>query len=146
VLALLGIAAGLVFWVVRRFTVLGHTTGPAWDCGFGEPPAWLPFGDPAAQYGGASFSQPLRRTLAAALLGARETVDMPRPGDIRAAGLTVTMADPAETMLFTPVGRWRDHGSWLADRMQFLTIRRTLQVMFIVLVGFLALVVVLEQL
>jgi hypothetical protein len=30
--------------------------------------------------------------------------------------------------------------------MQFLTIRRTLQVMFIVLVGFLALVVVLEQL
>jgi hydrogenase-4 component B len=145
-LVLLALAGGLVFWTVRRFTLQGHRTGPAWDCGFGDPPAWLPFGDPATQYGGASFSQPLRRTLAAPLLGARETVDMPAPGDIRAAGIAVTMADPAEMLLFAPLARWRDAGSGLADRMQFLTVRRILQVMFIVLVGFLALVVVLEAL
>jgi len=145
-LLLLGLAGGLVFAVVRRFAVAGHRTGPAWDGGFGDPPPWLPFGDPAAQYGGASFSQPLRRTLGAALMDARETVDMPAPGDVRAAGLAVSMRDPAEALLFAPLGRWRDRGSALADGMQFLTIRRILQVMFGVLVGFLALVVVLEQL
>lgn len=145
-LVLLAVVAALTFWVARRLTVPGHRTGPAWDGGFGDPPNWLPFGDPAAQYGGASFSQPLRRSLGTMLLGARETVDMPAPGDVRAAVLAVSMRDPAEALLFAPLGRWRDRGSALADGMQFLTIRRILQVMFTVLVGFLALVVVLEQL
>ncbi len=37
---------------------------PAWSGGFAAPPAWLPFGDPATQYGPASFVEPLRRLLA----------------------------------------------------------------------------------
>jgi hydrogenase-4 component B len=38
---------------------------PAWSGGFAPPPAWLPFGDPATQYGAVSFVEPLRRLLAA---------------------------------------------------------------------------------
>jgi hypothetical protein len=71
---------------------------------------------------------------------------MPLPGQTRAAGLVVTLHDPAERLVFAPVGRWRDALSGLADRMQFLTIRRTLAVMVTVLVLLLALVAMLEQL
>jgi formate hydrogenlyase subunit 3/multisubunit Na+/H+ antiporter MnhD subunit len=145
VAVLLALAGGLVCWGVRRVGVPGHRSAPAWECGFDEPPAWLPFGDPATQYSGAGFSQPLRRTLGAGVLGAREVVDMPAPGETRAAGLTVTLRDPAERWVFAGAARARDALSGLADRMQFLTIRRTLSVMVTVLVVFLALVAILEQ-
>ncbi len=142
---LLGLGLALVVWVVRLRAVGGHRAGPAWDCGFGAPPAWLPFGDPTTQYGGASFGQPLRRALGTAVLHARETVDMPQPGDTRAATLRVVAADPAVDYLFRPVTRARDRLSGLADAMQFLTIRSTLTLIFAVLVFFLVVVVIVEQ-
>jgi formate hydrogenlyase subunit 3/multisubunit Na+/H+ antiporter MnhD subunit len=37
---------------------------PAWSGGFAAPPPWMPFGDPATQYGPASFAAPLRRAIA----------------------------------------------------------------------------------
>jgi len=37
---------------------------PAWSGGFAAQPAWLPFGDPATQYGPASFVEPLQRVAA----------------------------------------------------------------------------------
>lgn len=143
---LLGLAGAAVWWALRRATLPGHRSGPAWDCGFGDPPAWLPFGDPATQYGGASFAQPLRRALGTGLLAAREVVDMPAPGDRRPASLAVSLHDPATTLIFDRVAGWRDRLSGVADRMQFLTIRRTLAVMVTVLVLFLALVAMWEQL
>jgi len=33
---------------------------PVWNGGFAAPPSWLPFGDPATQFGPASFSRPLQ--------------------------------------------------------------------------------------
>jgi hydrogenase-4 component B len=143
---LLAVAGGLVFFVVRRWTVAGERRAPAWDCGFGAPPPWLPFGDPATQYGGASFAQPLRRALGASLMAAHETVDMPDPGDVRPASLTVTLADPSAAYLFAPFGRLRDRLAEYADRMQLLTIRSTLAVMFVALLVFLAAVAGLQQL
>ena len=143
---LLIVAGGLVFFAVRRWTVAGERRAPAWDCGFGAPPPWLPFGDPATQYGGASFAQPLRRALGASLMAARETVDMPDPGDVRPASLTVTLADPAAAYLFAPFGRLRDRLAEYADRMQLLTIRSTLAVMFVALLVFLAAIAGLQQL
>lgn len=136
---------GAIVLLVRRRAVAGHTEGPAWDCGFGAPPPWMPFGDPATQYGGASFSQPLRRALGTSLLAARQTLDMPLPGDTRPGRYETTLADPATTGLFRPAERLRDVISKFADTMQFLTIRHTLVVMFSVLVLFLAIVAVLEQ-
>jgi hydrogenase-4 component B len=146
---LLALAGALVWWAVRRATppeALGYRSAPAWDCGFGEAPSWQPFGDPATQYGGASFAQPLRRALGASLLYAREQVDMPAPGERRPASLHVVLSDPAALLIFDKVADWRDRLSGRADRMQFLTIRRTLSVMVAVLVLFLAVVAMMEQL
>ncbi len=110
----------------------GSRRGPAWVAASPPPPAWLPFGDPATQYGGASFAQPLRRSLGAALLAAREVVDTPPPGDTRdGAARRRAQSDPADTLLFAPIRRLRERLSVEADRMQFLTIRRTLTVMFV---------------
>ncbi|MSO90139.1 MAG: hydrogenase 4 subunit B [Acetobacteraceae bacterium] len=143
--ALLLAASGIgIFLLLRRWAVAGHRRGPAWACGFAAPPAWLPFGDPATQYGGASFAQPLRRALGTALLAAREEVDIPRPGETRAGRHSVTLRDPAEPWLFAPIGRWREKIVGIADAMQFLTIRQTLSVMFAVLILFLASIAVVE--
>ena len=145
VIAFLLTAAGAALVaVMRRWTVAGSRRGPFWANGFAAAPAWLPFGDPATQYGGASFAQPLRRSLGTALLAAREVVDTPPPGDTRAARLDAGLADPADTLLFAPIRRLRERLSVEADRMQFLTIRRVLTVMFVALVLFLAVVALLE--
>ena len=141
----MALAAGLAVWLGRQQAVPGHRVGPAWDGGFGPPPAWLPFGDPLTQYGGASFAQPLRRALGPALLRARETVDMPAPGDTRPAHVSVTIDDPMEYGLFHPVAALRARLSAFADRLQFLTIRRTLSLMFATLVFFLVVVALTEQ-
>ncbi len=143
---MLALAGILVFFAVRRWTVAGERRAPAWDCGFGAPPAWLPFGDPATQYGGASFAQPLRQVLGSSLMAAREKVDMPDPGDTRPASLTVTLADPMAAHLFAPLERLRDRLAEYADRMQLLAIRSTLAVMFVALLMFLAAVAGLQQL
>jgi hypothetical protein len=143
---LLALAGGLVVWLVRSRAQPGHRVGPAWDCGFGAAPAWLPFGDPLTQYGGASFAQPLRRALGTALLHARDRIDMPAPGDTRPARIAFELADPAERALFRPVAALRERISVFADHIQFLTIRRTLSLMFAALVLFLAAVALMEQL
>jgi hydrogenase-4 component B len=141
---LLAIVAGLTLAVIRRWTVRGHRRGPAWGCGFAASPPWLPFGDPLTQYSGASFAQPLRRSLGGALLAAREHVDLPAPADPRPARLAVEAHDPADTWLFRPLRRVREVLAFRADRMQYLTIRRTLAVIFAVLVLFLAAIAWLE--
>ncbi len=143
---LLAVIAAAAFWLIRRHTAQGHRTGPAWDGGFGAAPVWLPFGDPLTQSSAASFAQPLRRILATTLLGVQEDVDMPREADPRPARITVTQYDPAERLLFAPVGRAREWLSDRADRLQFLTIRRSLMVMVTVLILFLAAIALAEQL
>ncbi|MBN9560164.1 MAG: hydrogenase 4 subunit B [Alphaproteobacteria bacterium] len=144
-IALLLTAAGAaLILVLRRWTVAGSRRGPFWANGFAAAPAWLPFGDPETQYGGASFAQPLRRSLGTALLAAREAVDMPAPGDTRPARLHAEHSDPADTLLFAPIARLRELLSAQADRMQLLTIRRVLSVMFAALVLFLAVIAMLE--
>jgi formate hydrogenlyase subunit 3/multisubunit Na+/H+ antiporter MnhD subunit len=144
VAVLLALALALVLWLLRTRAAAGHRVGPAWDCGFGAPPPWLPFGDPLTQYSGASFGQPLRRTLGA-LLAARESVDMPEPGDTRPARIEASFTDPAEAWLFRPLARWRDRLFGHGDAVQLLTIRRTLAVVFVALVALLVLVALAEQ-
>ncbi len=126
-LALAGLGARLA---LRHFAATGQTRGPAWAGGFAAPPAWLPFGDPVTQYGGASFAQPLARTLGDAVLGAADTAGR--------------VPDPAETWVFAPLARARAVVSRAADAMQLLTIRRILMVMFVVLVLFLSVIAALE--
>jgi hypothetical protein len=52
-LAIAGVA------IVRLSRGAGERREPVWSGGFAAPPPWLPFGDPATQFGPASFSDPL---------------------------------------------------------------------------------------
>ncbi len=96
---------------------------PAWDCGF-------PDAAPNTQYSAGSFSQPLRRVFGGVVFRARDTVDMPVPGDQRAARITRSMRDPVWDNVYVPLGLLM---TGLADRLnvlQFLTIRRYLGFVF----------------
>lgn len=103
---------------------------PAWDCGF-------PDASPATQYTASSFSQPLRRVYKGIVLGAVEVLDMPAPGELRAAHFSVRFRDYAWRNLYV---RPADALLVLADRFnafQFLTIRRYLVLMFCTLIALL---------
>jgi hypothetical protein len=64
-LAVAALVALAVFAVLRVLRRPGEERRePAWSGGFAAPPPWLPFGDPATQFGPASFIEPLRRLLA----------------------------------------------------------------------------------
>lgn len=112
----------------------------AWGCGFDEP-------DPAGvtQYTPSSFGQPIRRAFGATVFRARDTVDMPEPGDVRPARLTVRWSDPAWVWLADPVVRLVNAAADRVNEIQFLTIRRYLSLMFFALVALLVLVAVLQQ-
>ncbi len=144
--ALLAAFLVLITQLLRRHAVQGARGGPLWDCGYGDPPAWQPFGDPAAQYGGASFAQPLRRVLGPLLLDLRETIHTPPPGDISVARLHTAISDPAQRLVFTPLGQWREAISRLADRLHFLTVRQILTMMGALLALLLAYIAAMEQL
>jgi len=146
VLVLMALAVVAIWMVLQARAVPGHRAGPLWDCGFGAPPSWQPYGDPLAQYSATSFAQPLRRVLGTTLLGAREVVDMPRPGEIRPASISVRMADPADSWLLAPLARTREFFSRLTDRLHFITVRQALTLMVLVLVGLLLFIAAVEQL
>jgi formate hydrogenlyase subunit 3/multisubunit Na+/H+ antiporter MnhD subunit len=116
----------LTTWVVHRLS-RGVRRSPAWDCGF-------PDAAPASQYSADSFAQPLRRVFGTVVFRSRETVDMPAPGDHRAAGIVRRISDPIWQGLYLPLGR---SIGWVADQMnvlQFLTIRRYLGFVFVALI------------
>ena len=115
---------------IHRFASDKIRRAPAWDCGFPEPSA-------AAQYSASSFAQPLRRVFGPVAFQAREHVEMPPPGDPRAARLVVELRDLAYDWLYAPVAAG---GAAAADRLnylQFLTIRRYLTLVFVALVSLL---------
>jgi hydrogenase-4 component B len=61
VAALLLIIGCALLWLLHRGAAQSQRHEAAWSGGFAPPPAWLPFGDPASQYGPVSFADPLRR-------------------------------------------------------------------------------------
>jgi len=121
------VAASLAIYFIHRFASRAIRRGPAWGCGFDDP-------TPAAQYSGAGFAQPIRRVFGTLAFRAREHVDMPPPGDLRPARLTVDMHDLVWEQLYTPVNK----AVWFAadrlNQLQFLTIRRYLSLVFATLV------------
>jgi hypothetical protein len=109
-----------------------------WGCGFPDP-------GPTSQYTASSFGQPIRRVFVSGLFLARESVDMPRPGETRPARFTLRLSDPAWDLLFTPLGRSVDWITARANRLQFLTIRQYLSMMFAALVVLLVMVAVSQR-
>ena len=113
--------------LVRTFASKAVRRAPAWDCGFPDP-------RPVTQYSASSFAQPLRRVFGTTLFRAHETVEMPPPGDPAPARFTLSVRDLVWDGVYAPlawaVGRAADR----LNRLQFLTIRQYLSLVFAALV------------
>jgi hydrogenase-4 component B len=135
ILLAITLLAGVLVVVIHRFASDRARRSAPWDCGFPDPST-------ETQYTAGSFAQPIRRIFGSTAFAARERVDMPEPGDARAARFEVTLRDPAWDGIYAPVAGLV---SWLADRLnvlQFQTIRRYLSLMFAALVLLLLIVAV----
>jgi len=96
---------------------------PAWDCGYPEA-------GPAAQYTAMSFAQPIRRVFGSVVFHAREHVEMPPPGATRPARLTVELHDLIWETLYAPLAAGIGYAADRLNRLQFLTIRQFLSLVF----------------
>jgi hydrogenase-4 component B len=68
------------------------------------------------------------------LFRAREHVDMPSPGDARAARFTVQLRDPIWDALYAPIAGAVGFVAGQLNHLQFLTIRQFLSLVFAALV------------
>ena len=113
--------------IIHRFASRAVRRGPAWDCGFPDP-------SPATQYTGGGFAQPIRRVFGEVVFLARDRVEMPPPGDLRAARLTVTLRDLVWDVIYAPVAGAVSLAADKLSHLQFLTIRKYLSLVFALLV------------
>ncbi|MET0536492.1 MAG: hydrogenase 4 subunit B [Xanthobacteraceae bacterium] len=100
---------------------------PAWDCGY-------PDASVLTEYSASSFAQPIRRVFGTVVFRAREHVQMPPPGNAAPARLTVILRDPIWEGLYLPLARGTLFAAERLNRLQFLTIRRFLTLVFAALV------------
>lgn len=119
VLVFIAVSASFAAWAIHRAGSRNVRRAPAWDCGF-------PNADPVTQYAGGSFAQPVRRVLGTVILGAREEVVMPPPGDGSAARHTVRIADPFWVNVYERIEGTVGYIATRMNKLQFLTIRRYL--------------------
>ena len=130
VLLFVAISASSAVWAVHRFASRKLRRAPAWDCGFPDP-------SPLTQYSADGFSQPIRRVLGTDLLGARETVSMPPPGDTGPARHSVLVGDPMWDGIYLRIATAVTIVTTKMNRLQFLTIRRYLTLVFLSLIALL---------
>jgi formate hydrogenlyase subunit 3/multisubunit Na+/H+ antiporter MnhD subunit len=120
-------SSAITVYAIHRFASRAVRRAPAWDCGFPDP-------SPATQYSAGSFAQPIRRVFGTLIFGAREQVEMPPPGDLGPARLTVILHDHIWERLFLPVAFAVEYAATRLNRLQFLTIRQYLSLVFLTLV------------
>lgn len=126
-------AAYVTVYVIHRLASDAVRRGPAWDCGFPDP-------RPQTQYTASSFAQPIRRVYGTLVFRARETVDMPRPGEMRAARIDVRLRDLVWEWFYAPVTVAVTAAADRLNPLQFQTIRRYLAFVFAALVTLLVVV------
>jgi formate hydrogenlyase subunit 3/multisubunit Na+/H+ antiporter MnhD subunit len=119
----IALAAGVGAEIVHRLASSAVRRSAAWDCGFPDP-------SPATQYSAGSFSQPIRRVFGSVVFRARESVDFAPPGEARAARLQVEMRDLPWDVLYAPLARLVGFVADRFNRLQFLTIRGYLTLVF----------------
>jgi formate hydrogenlyase subunit 3/multisubunit Na+/H+ antiporter MnhD subunit len=117
----------LAAFAIHRLASDKLRRAPAWDCGY-------PDASPATQYTATSFAEPIRRVFGSVLFRAREQVEMPPPGTTRAARLIVHMTDPIWDWLYAPLARAVGTAADRFNRLQFLTIRQFLTLVFCALI------------
>jgi hydrogenase-4 component B len=123
-------SAALAAFAIHRFASRALRRAPAWDCGFPDP-------SPLTQYGAGSFAQPIRRVFGTLVFRARERVEMPPPGAARPARLTVELRDLVWEGAYAPLAGAIGFAAERLNRLQFLTIRRYLSLVFGALVALL---------
>jgi formate hydrogenlyase subunit 3/multisubunit Na+/H+ antiporter MnhD subunit len=127
VMVFITISASLAVFIIHRFASHALRRGPAWGCGFSDA-------TPAAQYSAASFAQPIRRVFGTLVFHARDHVDMPAPGDTRPARLRIELHDLVWEGMYLPIVGAVGFSADRLNRLQFLTIRRYLSLVFATLV------------
>jgi len=127
VFVFIAISASLATLVIHRFGSHAHRRGPAWRCG-------VPDVAPAAQYTAVSFAQPIRRVFGTFAFRVSERVEMPPPGAITPARLTVEVHDVIWETFYQPIAGAIGFATEKLNHLQFLTIRRYLTLVFLYLV------------
>jgi formate hydrogenlyase subunit 3/multisubunit Na+/H+ antiporter MnhD subunit len=108
---------------IHRFASNRLRRAPIWDCGYPDP-------SPATQYTAMSFAQPIRRVFGTVVFHAREIAEMPAPGDMRPARLTVEIHDLIWDGIYAPLTAGISIAADRFNRLQFLTIRQFLSLVF----------------
>ncbi len=121
------ISGTLAAFAIHRLASDRLRRAPAWDCGY-------PDASPATQYTAMSFAQPIRRVFGSVVFQAREHGEMPPPGDTRPARLEVELHDPVWETLYAPLVAGVGIAADRLNRLQFLTIRQFLSLVFAALV------------
>src|SRR5262249_37795632 len=112
-------SGGLTATFIHRFATRATRRAPIWDCGY-------PVVSPTTQYTSSSFAMPIRRVFGATVFRVYEKVDMPPPGDSRAAHFHVKVVDPAWRVAYGPLARAAWSVAQKLNGLQFLTIRQYL--------------------
>lgn len=133
VLIFIIVSSRLAIRVIHDFASRDIRRGPAWDCGFPDP-------SPATQYTGDSFAQPFRRVFGPLVLRAKFVSYMPKPGEVNAARLVVSMRDVVWELIYAPISGLVHRTAERLNVLQFLTIRSYLSLVFAALVALLTVV------
>jgi formate hydrogenlyase subunit 3/multisubunit Na+/H+ antiporter MnhD subunit len=121
------LSGSIAAFAIHRLASDRLRRGPAWDCGYPDPSL-------ATQYTASSFAQPIRRVYGSMVFRAREIGEMPPPGSIAPARLTVELRDLIWDTLYAPVAVVIGFATERINILQFLTIRRYLSLVFAALV------------
>jgi formate hydrogenlyase subunit 3/multisubunit Na+/H+ antiporter MnhD subunit len=121
------VSGGLAAFAIHRLASDRLRRAPAWDCGYPDP-------SPVTQYSASSFAQPIRRVFGTIVFRAREHGEMPPPGSLAPARLSVDLRDLIWDGLYLPLAEGVDAAATRLNRLQFLTIRQFLSLVFAALV------------
>jgi formate hydrogenlyase subunit 3/multisubunit Na+/H+ antiporter MnhD subunit len=121
------LSGSLAAWAIHRLASDKLRRAGAWDCGY-------PDASPATQYTADSFAQPIRRVFGTVVFRAREQIEMPPPGDLQPARLTVQIRDLVREALYAPIALGIGLAADRLNHLQFLTIRQFLSLGFAALV------------
>jgi hydrogenase-4 component B len=133
VLIFITASASLAAFAIHRLASRAWRRAPAWDCGYPEPSSMT-------QYTAGSFAQPIRRVFGGIVFGARERIEMPPPGDLGPARFFGVLHDPVWEGLFLPIASAVGYLADRLNRLQFMTIRFYLSLVFLALVALLIVV------
>jgi hydrogenase-4 component B len=117
------VSGTLAAFAIHRLASDRLRRAPAWDCGY-------PDLGPLTQYTASSFAQPIRRVFGTVVFRAREIVEVPPPGNVQPARLTVEIHDLIWDGIYVPLAAGIGIAADRLNHLQFLTIRQFLSLVF----------------